>query len=271
MLDHLRRLAWIALFACFVTAFALEALDASKHPTQQAPATAKPKNNQETKDNNFASDYVALIFAVGRFADLHSGGISAIASGLLTIVTIGLVWIGVRQEFMGRTELRAYIGITTIDMVNVAPLPTAIAGQTLQPTIATALNPTVGPACVIIIKNSGQTPAKDVVHWGAIYLREYPLTSRLPAKILTGMISKTSLGPGHGASKTVAIPHPLTPKEIADLRTGKSAIYVYGDIRYRDVWNNDRFVVYSYFHNFMAGNVGVSATLLSTPEGNDAN
>jgi hypothetical protein len=65
-------------------------------------------------------------------------------------------------------------------------------------------------------------------------------------------------------------PNPLTPQEISELRAGKSAVYVYGEIRYRDAFHKDRVTKYRLMHTAMQGAIGVNTGLTFADVGNEA-
>lgn len=73
-----------------------------------------------------------------------------------------------------------------------------------------------------------------------------------------------------GTQKFVQMPAPLTNAEIADLRNGTKAIYVYGDIEYRDGFDRKRVTNFRFFHNERGGRVGISGHLTGMDEGNNA-
>src|SRR5262249_37627633 len=46
-----------------------------------------------------------------RFADTHNAMITALATVLLAVITLGLVWSGVEQQNTTRAQLRAYLSV----------------------------------------------------------------------------------------------------------------------------------------------------------------
>ena len=63
----------------------------------------------------------------------------------------------------------------------------------------------------------------------------------------------------------------LTAQEIAGLRNGTKAIYVYGEIRYWDIFGKkERFTKYRLLHNWESGPIGESTVLSASDEGNEA-
>ena len=246
----------------------------------RSPSFQECINNPQQQQTNQQPNQSGSIFSIPRtryeaclgvFVDENNGAITAFATVLLTIVTGGLILVALKQERTTRIQLRAYVGIATADVVNVAPLPVTVPGQIpLQATNATFGNPTIGPAAVIVIKNTGQTSALDVINWAEIYIREHPLKAPLPPKPTGFIATKMTFAPGGGSGKTIALPRPLSPQEIADLRAGTIAIYVNGGIEYKDAFGKPHFTNFRFFHNTYSGNVGVSTALTGASDGNEA-
>jgi hypothetical protein len=165
-------------------------------------------------------------------------------------------------------ELRAYVLPELGNIVNVAA-PVRTSGS-YTPTEARVTHPDWGPVIAMQIKNTGQTPAFKVVHWGNTLFREYPLKSDLPGPD-EGMAKITSvIGPGIVNTKRLAVPKPLTEKEIAQLRESTGAIYVYGYISYEDTFGKKHLTRYRLFHNQGSGAVGISTDLTFAEGGNEA-
>lgn len=198
-----------------------------------------------------------------------------------------LVWIGIAQTLaliltifaiMRQTgtlkdsaerQLRAYVLPDNGTIINIAnPVP-IFPGQVFPPTGAEITNVACGPIAHIQIKNTGQTPAFNVENWGNICIRECPLVATLPGKVGPNPIRST-LGSGIISTKTLFHNPVLTAKEIADLRAGTAAIYVYGEIHYKDIFNQPHSTKFSLMHHVMSGAIGVSTDLNFTDGGNVA-
>jgi len=166
-------------------------------------------------------------------------------------------------------QLRAYVFVDTIDVVNIIPPPP---GEVL-PAGAWNYQPAIGPMAYIIIKNSGQTPAYDVLTWADIKFLEFPNTSPLPYgdRNAPGLIKTKLTLPAEGkSSKSIKLQQPLTNDEIEKLRATTHAIYVYGDITYKDAFDNQRTSNFRYFINGFTGFTHLSNTMSGCPEGNEA-
>jgi hypothetical protein len=190
-------------------------------------------------------------------------------------VVVALIGVGalICQTILSRRsserQLRAYVVCESASIFNVAnPVP-IFQGQVFTPTGAEITNPGAGPAAVVIIKNTGQTPAYDVVHWANICFREYPLIASLPAKIPgDGKFPRSILGSGIPSNKLLQLNPRLTDLQIASLRAGTEVVYVYGEITYKDAFGKQWFTHYRSMYHPMSGAIGVSTILSFCEEGN---
>lgn len=204
--------------------------------------------------------------AANRRAEITTyfiAGATTIQAIALIITIIVMIWVAIRQ-------LRAYVFVDTIDMFNIIPPPPKIE----IPPGAWVYQPNSGPLAFIVIKNSGNTPAHGVLNWGEIYFKEFPLTSDLPYgdRNAPGLIkTKFDMPPGGKTSKAIRIAQPLSDNEVAQLRSGTHAIYVYGDIIYKDVFYRKRSTSFRFFINGIIGFTHLSNTMSGYGEGNEAN
>jgi hypothetical protein len=197
-------------------------------------------------------------------------GIGQTAALILTILAI-MRQTGTLKDSAQR-QLRAYVMGESGTIVNIAnPIP-AFLGQVFSDTGAAITNLACGPIAYVQIKNTGQTPAFEVEHWGNICVREFPLTATLPSEIngtRTNLI-RSVLGAGIPSTKTLFHGPLLTEQQIANLRAGTAAIYVYGEIRYTDIYKKTHFTKYRLMHHVLGGAIGVSTDLSFTEGGNEA-
>lgn len=169
-------------------------------------------------------------------------------------------------------QLRAYIFVDKIFIGNIAH-PVLPLGVKDEKTPAAITRPLEGPLTYLEFKNSGQTPAYDVISWGDICIREFPLTSTLPTiEFKSQLIARASIPPGGGTNKHHGIEKPFTDEEINKLRAfpPTAAIYVYGSISYRDTFGINRTTNYRYFHNSLSGILGQHTGMSICDEGNEA-
>jgi hypothetical protein len=166
------------------------------------------------------------------------------------------------------SQLRAYISIFQNDISGATPLG-ELNIQTILPLIAGTR-----PCSRVKYKNTGQTPAFDLVVNGNVSLTEWPLDPAKLPPIQTGHGgSKETLGPGMERTKIDITPPeipPLTQDDIVGLTSGRLAIFVYGEMLYRDAFNIPRFTRYRLFTGGPTGIRG-GGFLSAHDEGNEAN
>ena len=221
--------------------------------TQKEPPASTNQGPSNTTNSWGLSDKIAVIASIVAFLQFGA-----------------LVWTIIVMVANGRRQLRAYVLGESGTIGNVAnPIP-LYAGQVITTTGAEITNTACGPVVYIQIKNSGQTPAYKVVHWGSICVREYPLTSNLPPIPLLVLRNASVLGPGIISNKYLFLPNPLTAQEISDLRAGTAAIYVYGEIDYEDAFSKKKVTKYRLMHHVGQGAIGINTGLTFADEGNEA-
>jgi hypothetical protein len=192
------------------------------------------------------------------------------------LVLVGILGIGAalltlnHMSDSSERQLRAYVVMEGGNIYNVAnPIP-AFEGEVIKPTGAEISNPAIGPIARLTIKNTGQTPAYRVRHWGEICLKENPLATELPPIEITDSMPYSILGPGIISTKTRYLSKTLTETEIMGLRQGTSAIYIYGEIQYVDAFKVRRTTKYRFIHNVKTGAVGVTIEITFAEQGNEA-
>jgi hypothetical protein len=201
----------------------------------------------------------------------HPEWVNVEVTAAYTIISLfTLVILAVQVGLMRRTarrQLRAYVMAETGTIVNVAN-PDKSKGPKFK-TGAELAHPEWGPIVKIQIKNTGQTPAHDVVHWAGIYHRELPLKSPLPPMPIEDKFNKSPIGPGIPITKVLFFGPPLTAEQIKSLKEGTAAIYCQGIIRYRDAFMKKRFTRYRLMHGIHGGRIGVNTDLTFCEDGND--
>ncbi|MCP1844036.1 hypothetical protein J2R78_007003 [Bradyrhizobium sp. USDA 4538] len=192
--------------------------------------------------------------------------ILALVTGLLFLaaaIQAGLfVWqLGYMREGMKDATLAASAAKESADA---AKLQAAVASgtlQTMQDTAERQLRAYVGvdnasikqvetgsPEVAVYIKNFGQTPAHDVKMWIHMWIERHPLRVKLPEPPPDLPTSTAVLYPGSEvifyANKIPPVPAPAIPA----LGTAEGTVYVYGAIRYRDVFGRHRTTKYRLMH-----------------------
>jgi hypothetical protein len=187
---------------------------------------------------------------------------------VISLLALGVIWLQVRiMKDTAQRQLRAYVLAETGTIVNVAN-PDKSKGPKSK-TGAELSHPQWGPIVKIQIKNTGSTPAHDVVHWAGIYHRELPLKSPLPPMPSEGDFNKSPMGPGIPITKTLFFGPPLSADQIKSLKEGTAAIYCQGIIHYRDTFMKKHFTRYRLMHCVLGGRIGINTDLTFCEEGND--
>lgn len=133
-----------------------------------------------------------------------------------------------RQKKYAAIQLRAYVYPWDAGLYE---------GSLLDPPQTARTNE---PGVVFNIRNSGHTPAKNVISWGNLTIIETSneLSLIVPPLELT---FPTTLSPGGVMPKVSWLQRPLTADEIKDVQTGTRGIYYYGRIEYFDCFGDHRF------------------------------
>jgi hypothetical protein len=105
------------------------------------------------------------------------------------------------------------------------------------------------PGGVITIKNFGQTPVYDVLHFGVIDLVETrnPILTPIPVQLEN--VSATAIPAGGTITAVRGIGRRLTRVEAREIRTGALTFVARGRIEYRDTFGRPRWTTYHYFYS----------------------
>jgi hypothetical protein len=221
------------------------AVEAATHPTKEKAA----KEAQEASDES--SEFTTIFNRRLKITDF-----------LLVIFTAGLfvatifLWLATRDlvddaKHNAERQLRAYV------------FPSE------QKTSDVVLGK--HPSSEILVKNTGLTPATNVIAWAGITVVNFPLAREL--KRATPEYMKTAsrrvVGPG-GAFKI----HPvwdeaLTAQHMKMLADGTAAVFIWGEITYVDVFGQTR---KSGINTYFGGDTGLREDGFTTTaiEGNEA-
>jgi hypothetical protein len=117
------------------------------------------------------------------------------------------------------------------------------------------------------IHNFGQTPAYDVIQWIGIVGVSEGDTPNITNATDDVKKAKGIMGPGSSTEFLIPTHDRLTPAKEAALRAGKATIYVFGEIAYRDVFDNPRMTK---FKMFLSGEGSAEGLFKNCEDGNDA-
>ena len=185
----------------------------------------------------------------------ESPALIGIAAFLQAIGAIGTVWLIYRQLMTSRAQLRAYVVVSSAGIVSADD------------------DKETAPVAVVTIKNSGQTPAHDVVNVSGIAIDPFPPPPTLSLTITDHDFaavgrSRETLGPDNTSVSRVSAGRQLMDEEKKGIIEGAHAIYVYGEVRYKDVFGKRRWTRYRLM---MGGPVGIrGGQLAGCEEGNEA-
>lgn len=150
-----------------------------------------------------------------------------------------------RQNDLSRAtaqrELCAYVFAPGAQLWNVKPgVPTPGASEREKVDVAKFAK--AGPMAIVKIENFGRTPAYSFSAeiWMRLADPRAPDLPKKPADPTEGFgkpFRRAIMPPGSHIFQTVVMGTPLTDEERSSIQNGTAAFYVYGEIRYRDIFN----------------------------------
>lgn len=133
------------------------------------------------------------------------------------------------------------------------------------------------PEAQVHFKNCGQTPAYNVRGWIHTWFAEYPLTEALPNAPNDFPKGVDVLPPARKSIFVAPRKPPLPPHYLSLLGSERFTLYIYGEVRYRDIFGKEQFTKYRLLHGGregprkMHGREGFEQWLLKPDaEGNEA-
>jgi hypothetical protein len=133
------------------------------------------------------------------------------------------------------------------------------------------------PEVQVHYSNRGQTPAYDVRSWIHMWIERHPLTVTLPLPPDGFQMGMAVLAPGAKPYVQVIEKKPPVPMNvIRQVGTPEGTIYVYGEIRYKDIFQKERLTKFRLIYGGPGGarnkteNGIVTALLNPDTEGNEA-
>jgi hypothetical protein len=234
-------------------------------PAQRSRALTKEqqqgaKKEPECSNDNQSNYYDCLIQLrtaraterQARWAKVatYVAGIALIAAAAAAAAGFWTVWV---MRKTAERQLRAYMfveGMALVDASQLDPIP----HESLPGDIHSApkeliegvppKRPRGIPGASWMIKNSGGTPAYDIVHWSEMDVVEAKFENGLIAPEPIAVAPKIFLGPGGWSTKNKWLERVLTEKEMQEIRVGTRAVYVWGRIDYVDAFKKKHTTTY---------------------------
>lgn len=125
-------------------------------------------------------------------------------------------------------ELRAYVSVIKVKLIELE------LGQTVK--------------ALVTFKNSGKTPAHDVKLWWRMEYRRQPLNEVLDRGDKAKEVTCTDIGPTVPMASLFATGVALGQLHFDEVRSQKSAVYVWGQLSYRDIYDKQQFVSFRFKH-----------------------
>jgi hypothetical protein len=111
-------------------------------------------------------------------------------------------------------------------------------------------------AATVTVKNTGQTPAYDVVVITGLDFRVLPLASPIGLDEIPTDLSKISVGPGQELFPRIFSGKVLGVVEDEALRDGRAVIYVHGRIEYRTAFGDHPMTEFKFFFDDICARSG---------------
>jgi hypothetical protein len=119
----------------------------------------------------------------------------------------------------------------------------------------------------VSLKNNGLTPAFELERWATIFAAKFPQTAFERAKFSN---ARSVLGPGGAVDfGPIRMSRNLTFAEAEQVARGTMAIYVYGEVRYRDIYNVTRCTNFRLMYRGTGGRPAGAVPLQQLPDGNN--
>jgi len=127
------------------------------------------------------------------------------------------------------------------------------------------------PTANMVVKNTGLTPATDVIAWAGVWVGNFPLIAELIRATPEFMKTASLRSVGPGASFTIinSWNEALTAQHIQMLQNGTAAVFIWGEITYVDVFGKTRTTS---FRSYYGGDTGLrpGGATTTAPEGNNS-
>jgi hypothetical protein len=246
-----RELLWAIIAGLAIT---VAVLWPSKYPYSQAPQVHSEQqakdgvSRQESSGHSPAPQVDAGSDQQNKHRTEHATETTVLGikpgEWLIGIVTWMLWFATVRlvrgAEETARRQLRAYVGVTVPDSRLTHPDPSL---QSSDPSIF---------KMALEIKNSGQTPAYDMITRYTTMLLDHPVAADYDFSRPIGTNpSRVVLNP-NACIRSQSEPHPLSASEIEEIKDpdSKRRLYSFGEIKYRDAFNTGRHTHFCFYNEW---------------------
>jgi hypothetical protein len=119
----------------------------------------------------------------------------------------------------------------------------------------------------VSLKNNGLTPAFDLERWATIFAAKFPHVEFERSSFGN---ARSVLGPGGAVDfGPIRMSRNLTFAEAEEVARGTMAIYVYGEVRYRDSYKITRCTNFRLMYRGTGGRPAGAVPLQQLPEGNN--
>jgi hypothetical protein len=112
---------------------------------------------------------------------------------------------------------------------------------------------TFGKALLYLeIKNSGQTPAYDMITRYTTMILDHPVAANYDfSRPIGANPSRAVLNPS-ACIRSESEPHPLSASEVEEIKdpNGKRRLYTFGEIKYRDAFNTGRHTHFCFYNEW---------------------
>ena len=135
-----------------------------------------------------------------------------------------------RMKDTAERQLRAYISVVSGTIGFIPELPDTLEAHLLW-------------------VNSGRTPAYDVTSWSRAAIFDLPYQGVLPGPPsgpISNMPSKNVIGSNCDATLVATLPNPPTQEQLVKMTNFKTAVFVWGEIRYVDAFGTSRITNFRY-------------------------
>ena len=179
-------------------------------------------------------------------------------SVLTLLLVVGAFWQAHLSRSATRRQLRAYVLPSTITLIEHEGV--VLAGMSPQDK---------RPTVVINMRNSGQTPAYDMLHWSQLVLLPCSDENNLHVPDRLPHVSSIFLPSQGETPKVLRLDRPVSDPEILEINQHRRALYIHGGIEYRDAFKRKRSVRYRLKYSGIYPLIG-PASLTYCDNGNSA-